>query len=162
MGHVDVDTTVNVGEIAGGTGTNIVPERCCVKGEIRSYVHEKALGEMNRIEALFRESAGRYGGEAEVTYRIGTYAYETSMESAAAKRMKSVCTKLDFPFLPQESFGGSDNNVLAAHGIEGIVLACGMEQVHSVQEYTTVQALEETVRLLTALAACPETEEKVC
>lgn len=161
MGHVEKDTTVNVGEISGGTGTNIVPERCEVRGEIRSYVHEKALEQLNRIEEIFRASAGRYGGEAEVTYRIGTYAYETSMESTVVRRMWDVCKKLGFPFLPKESFGGSDNNVLAAHGIEGIVLACGMEQVHSVQEYTTVQALAETAELLTALA-CPEMEEKIC
>ena len=161
MGHVEADTTVNVGEISGGTGTNIVPERCVVRGEIRSYVHEKALEQLGRIEEVFRASAGRYGGEAEVSCRIGTYAYETSMESKPVEQMKSVCKKLGFPFLPQESFGGSDNNVLAAHGIEGIVLACGMEQVHYVQEYTTVQALAETAELLTALA-CPETEEKVC
>lgn len=161
MGHVEEDTTVNVGEISGGTGTNIVPERCEVRGEIRSYVHEKALEQMNRMEEIFRTSAGRYGGEAEVTCRIGTYAYETSMESTVVRRMRAVCKKLGFSFLPKESFGGSDNNVLAAHGIEGIVLACGMEQVHSVQEYTTVQALKETAELLTALA-CPETEEKIC
>ena len=161
MGHVEKDTTVNVGEISGGTGTNIVPERCEVRGEIRSYVHEKALEQLNRIEEIFRASAGRYGGEAEVTCRIGTYAYETSMESTVVRRMWDVCKKLGFPFLPKESFGGSDNNVLAAHGIEGIVLACGMEQVHSVQEYTTVQALAETAELLTALA-CPEMEGKIC
>ena len=161
MGHVEEDTTVNVGEISGGTGTNIVPERCEVRGEIRSYVHEKALEQMNRMEEIFRTSAGRYGGEAEVTCRIGTYAYETSMGSTVVRRMRAVCKKLGFSFLPKESFGGSDNNVLAAHGIEGIVLACGMEQVHSVQEYTTVQALKETAELLTALA-CPETEEKIC
>lgn len=161
MGHVEEDTTVNVGEISGGTGTNIVPERCEVRGEIRSYVHEKALEQMNRMEEIFRTSAGRYGGEAEVTCRIGTYAYETSMESTVVRRMRAVCKKLGFSFLPKESFGGSDNNVLAAHGIEGIVLACGMEQVHSVQEYTTVQALKETAELLIALA-CPETEEKIC
>lgn len=161
MGRVEADTTVNVGEILGGTGTNIVPERCAVKGEIRSYVHEKALDQINRIEAIFQKSAARYKGEAELSFRIGTYAYETSMESTPVKRMRSVCEKLGFSFLPQESFGGSDNNALAAHGIEGIVLACGMEQVHSVQEYTTVQALEETVKLLTALASL-EMEEKVC
>ena len=132
-----------------------------MRGEIRSYIHEKALEQLNRIEEIFRASAGCYGGEAEVTCRIGTYAYETSMESTVVRRMWDVCEKLGFPFLPKESFGGSDNNVLAAHGIEGIVLACGMEQVHSVQEYTTVQALAETAELLTALA-CPEMEEKIC
>lgn len=102
-----------------------------------------------------------YGGEAEVTYRIGTYAYETFDGKHCGQTDVGCRKKLGFPFLPKESFGGSDNNVLAAHGIEGIVLACGMEQVHSVQEYTTVQALAETAELLTALA-CPEMEEKIC
>ena len=49
----------------------------------------------------------------------------------------------------------------AAADVQETGIACGMEQVHSVQEYTTVQALKETAELLTALA-CPETEEKIC
>ena len=43
MGHVDEETTFNIGTIQGGTATNIVPDCCVLTGEIRSYDHEKAL-----------------------------------------------------------------------------------------------------------------------
>ena len=42
QGHVDEETTCNIGLIEGGSGTNIVPEKCIVKGEIRSYSHKKS------------------------------------------------------------------------------------------------------------------------
>lgn len=35
QGHVDEETTCNIGVIEGGSGTNIVPEKCIVKGEIQ-------------------------------------------------------------------------------------------------------------------------------
>ena len=35
------------------------------------------------------------------------------------------------------------NNNFAQHGIEGIVLACAMEQVHSCQEYAEIAELEK-------------------
>ena len=51
------------------------------------------------------------------------------------------------------TYGGSDNNNFAAHGIRGIVMASAMENVHTVNEYTTVEALtrcaELTLRLMT-------------
>lgn len=161
MGHIGEDTTVNVGEICGGTGTNIVPERCVLRGEIRSYVHEKAQEELAHISEIAGSSAQKSGASAVVSSRIGIHAYETTPESAAWSRMKAACSRLNFPFLPKASFGGSDNNVLSQHGIEGIVLACGMEQVHSVNEYTTVQALAETTELLLELVSA-EQEEKRC
>ena len=43
QGHIGEDTTANIGQIFGGEGVNIVPERCTVKGEIRSMCHEKAV-----------------------------------------------------------------------------------------------------------------------
>lgn len=44
QGQVDEDSTLNIGKISGGEGTNIIPELCTCEGEIRSYSHEKALG----------------------------------------------------------------------------------------------------------------------
>ncbi len=156
MGRLDAETTVNIGEISGGTGRNIVPERCTVGGEIRSYCHERALKEMERIESLFAVAAERHGGQSTVTKRIGCRAYETGMDSVAVRNFRSVCEKLGYPFDPQESFGASDNNGFAANGIEGIVLACGMESVHSVKEYTTVDVMAEVAEALVELACISE------
>ena len=57
MGHVDDETTANVGTITGGAAANIVPESCTVTGEVRSFSHQKALRETERIIRIFREAA---------------------------------------------------------------------------------------------------------
>src|SRR6202022_3786327 len=36
LGRLDAETTTNVGTIAGGTATNVVPERCTIVAEARS------------------------------------------------------------------------------------------------------------------------------
>ncbi len=151
MGHVDEETTVNIGEISGGAGTNIVPELCTVKGEIRSYRHEKALKQLGQLEEIFAHAAKEYRGSITTKNRIALIAYETPENSRCIRNYRTVCEKLGYPFDPQESFGGSDNNGLAAHGIEGIVLACGMQNVHSTKEYSTVKSLTETTQALLEL-----------
>ncbi len=54
MGNVDEETTVNDGTIKGGIATNIVPDSCTVKGEVRSLEHEKALRQAETGEKAVR------------------------------------------------------------------------------------------------------------
>lgn len=64
MGRTGASMTVNIGHIEGGVkATNIVPERCSLKGEVRSYSHEQALEEMKKIEGIFQEEAEKAGGK---------------------------------------------------------------------------------------------------
>ena len=59
---------------------------------------------------------------------------------------------IEFTEKLEPTFGGSDQSNLSLHGIQGLVLASAMEQVHSCGEYTTVSGLEtvaELVKLLT-------------
>lgn len=151
MGKIDEETTVNIGEISGGKGTNIVPALCEVKGEIRSYVHEKALTQVNKINDIFTKTTAKYGGKLEMIQRIGCTAYKTNLESSVVARYKSACVDNNLPFTPQESFGGSDNNHFAVNGIEGIVLACGMNKVHSVEEYVTIDDLLKSTSSIISL-----------
>lgn len=43
--------------------------------------------------------------------------------------------------------GGSDNNRYVKEGIRGIVVACAMNDCHSVSEYTTIDELEKSALL---------------
>ena len=45
------------------------------------------------------------------------------------------------------TFGGSDANRLNAAGIPTIVYACGMEKVHSTEEYTYIPDLKRSAEL---------------
>ena len=51
----------------------------------------------------------------------------------------------------EKNFGGSDNNVFAQHGIEGLVIATSMNQVHSCREYTNLSEIGQVVQILVEL-----------
>jgi tripeptide aminopeptidase len=51
----------------------------------------------------------------------------------------------------QYTLGGSDNNHFVRNGIRGIVVACGMNEVHTTKEYTTVDQLEKSASLALSL-----------
>ena len=151
MGHVDEDTTFNIGTINGGTATNIVPDCCVVTGEIRSYDHSKALEYVKSMEKIFAEEADKAEATAEVTHQVHLVAYETPVESRTVKDFLNACEKTGLPGTLTETFGGSDNNSFAKHGIEGLVLSCGMYRAHSTNEYTKIKDLYDGAELIRTL-----------
>ena len=153
-GRVAPDTTVNFGMIEGGEGKNIVPGLIRIAGEVRSLHHEKALQEADVIGKIFRSSAARLGGEAEVRFTEEIRAYRIGEQEKVAERFRTALSSLGWgePTLV-DTFGGSDNNEFVKRGLRGIVLASAMERVHTTEEYTEIPELvrcaELTLRLMT-------------
>ena len=153
-GRVSADTTVNFGTIRGGAGRNIVPETVRIQGEIRSLRHEEALRQGRRMEAVFQDAAEALGGRAAVKITEEIRAFRVDEEEAVVRRFQAALKALDLgPARLITTFGGSDNNNFARHGIRGIVLACAMNDVHSVHESSSVEELKKaaalTLRLMT-------------
>lgn len=151
QGHVDEETTCNIGLIEGGSGTNIVPEKCIVKGEIRSYSHEKATRCVEEVGNTFKKVAEKHGAESELTCEVHLIAYETAKDSVPVKRFERVSKELGLAGNLVETFGGSDNNSFAKNGIPGLVLSDGMYQAHSINEYTTIKDLVTGAELIAGL-----------
>ena len=141
-GWVSEDTTLNIGTIQGGTQRNSVPDYVEITGEIRSLVHEKALNQEKKVKEIFDNAAKKYGGESVFESTLQIKSYRTSENSEAVKRFEAACLKT---FSKEgeliETYGGSDHNRFAQHGIEGIVIASGMQDVHTTSEYTTIDDL---------------------
>lgn len=151
LGHIDEDTTLNIGTISGGTAANIVPDTCICEGEIRSYCHEKALDQVETLREAFQIASEKSGAEFDLEPNIDLFAYETDREDPVVRRFEAACEKLGIESRLTSTFGGSDNNNFARHGIHGIVLSCGMNECHSVREYTTVQDLKTGAALVAEL-----------
>ncbi|MCR5701697.1 MAG: M20/M25/M40 family metallo-hydrolase [Lachnospiraceae bacterium] len=151
QGRIDEETTLNIGTISGGTATNIISEQCVCTGEIRSYVHKKALAQLDKLKAAFEEAKNKYGIDYEFKTDINMKAYEIDKSSSVVSRFENVCSKLNLPGNLTETFGGSDNNNFVKNGISGIVLSCGMYNVHSKAEYTTIEDLEKGSKLVAEL-----------
>ena len=156
QGHVAESTTANIGKIGGGSGTNIVSESCLVEGEIRSLNHETAMELLATYQKTFQQEADAIGAKLVWEEKLNIHAYETPLTGVAAKHYESAVAKEGLTAAFEKTFGGSDNNVFAQHGIEGLVIATSMNQVHSCAEYTKIPEIAQVARIVANLAALQE------
>ena len=152
QGRIDEETTCNIGMISGGNATNIVPASCICRGEIRSLSHEKALRSLEETAEIFRKTAADGGAELALQHKIHIRAYETDLNTPAAKHFSEACGMLEREPEFVQTFGGSDNNCFAEHGIPGLVLSCGMQNVHTVDEFIRIADIRDSVMLILCLA----------
>ena len=140
-GRVAEDTTLNFGCIQGGTATNIVPDRCQVRGEIRSGCHQRALDQSETVRQAFAAACEALGAELRYRDKCFIRAYQIPASAPVVQRYFRACRTRGYETRTVTTFGGSDNNLLAASGITGIVMPAAMHRCHSCQEYTSVQEL---------------------
>ena len=84
LGHVDEETTLNVGLISGGSVVNAVPELCTCRGEIRSYSHEKAIETLEDVRHVFETAVKEAGAELSFTHRLHVKAFHLEPDSPVA------------------------------------------------------------------------------
>ncbi|MBO5153377.1 MAG: M20/M25/M40 family metallo-hydrolase [Eubacterium sp.] len=156
QGRIDEETTANIGTITGGDGINIVSPKCIVKGEVRSLRHEKALEILDVYRQQFEKSSGQYGATLEWESEPDIQAYETSLESKAVMAFREAADKVGVEAVLEKTFGGSDNNVFARHGLEGLVIASAMHKAHTCEEYTNLHEIEQVAQILIHLLSDEE------
>ena len=152
-GRVDAESTVNIGRIEGGTAINIVPERIRIAGEVRSLDHIGAVRRADDILKQFEENARKAGGIAHCRQTEHFRAYRIDETDPVVKRFEKACAGEKLESRRITTLGGSDANRLNAAGIHTIVIANGMQNVHSTSEYTRLSDLkrcaELTLKLMT-------------
>ncbi len=151
LGHVDDESTLNIGTIQGGIARNIVPEETICLGEIRSYNHAKAVKYLKEVEDIFNETAKGYHGKIEMSYEIHMEAYENDMDSDTVKDFIKACHSIGINAKFCHTFGGSDNNHFMENDIEGLVISSAMYNVHSTKEYTKIDELVKGAKLVASL-----------
>jgi len=154
-GHVG-NTTVNIGTISGGSADNVVPEHCTVTGEVRSFSDDDARVQLSEIESGIRKVAEEFGATVEFVTRTLCLAYRVDPEHSVVRRFKKACAATGLQADLHRTYGGSDNNHFVPHGINGLVVASGMYNCHSCEEYTSADELERTAKLVLALILSKE------
>ena len=135
QGRIDPETTANIGTIHGGTARNIVPAEVLIVAEARSRDNAKLAIQTAHMLETFEQAAGEMGAKAfvQVISEYRTYCLsETDTPIQLAKQAAEAC---GFPFELRESGGGSDANIFNDFGIPTTVLACGMQAIHTHDEF---------------------------
>ncbi len=156
QGWVDDHTSLNFGTIEGGTVSNAVSAQVLIKGEIRSAIHEDALAAFENVRKVFEEETSAIGAAIEFfsDIRLKAYKANESETGSALELYNKALSAIGERSFPKKSFGGSDNNVLVRNGIDGLCIYNAMHEIHTVNEYTTVEELVKTTQLIRNIMTC--------
>ena len=160
LGRLDAETTANIGVIHGGVGSNIVPNRVTLHGETRRLDDAKLRAQTEHMRRCVEDAAARHSAMVDGRERRARAAVEIERhydrldvpDQAAIVRMaKGAAAALGRALPTRSTGGGSDANVFAARGIEVANLACGMRDIHTLDEWVDVRDLVSTAELLVEL-----------
>ncbi len=145
------NATVNIGTIQGGKATNIVPAACTITGEIRSFVDSEVDELFAGIREKLTDAAKQQGAGVRISGQRHVTAYEIPVDAPVVDHFREACRKAGLTPEIGKTYGGSDNNYLALHGIPGLVVATAMQNCHSCEEYTEAKELVKAAKLAEAL-----------
>jgi tripeptide aminopeptidase len=157
LGRLDAETTANLGVIQGGLAGNIVPASLTVRGETRSLSPEKLEAQTAHMRRCFDDAAARH------TVRVGDREHRARVETQVERQYSRLDVRDDAGIVrlvqsaarasgrtcaTRGTGGGSDANVFAERGLEVANLACGMREIHTVNEWVDVRDLVLTAGLV--------------
>jgi tripeptide aminopeptidase len=142
QGRLDAETTANIGVIRGGVATNIVPELCEIEGECRGHNEERLAQIAAAMVDAIQEGAATVGVDVEIGLIREFEAFALSEDSPIVRLSRAALSALGLVPALKTAGGGSDANVLNAHGVPTVNLDAGMMRVHSSEEYLPLDDLE--------------------
>lgn len=143
--------TVNVGTIAGGTRSNVVPERASASIDVRiprprdgNYIERKIHG----LKPIQR------GAQIEVAGGINRPPMEHRMAEGLFRQAQELGRKLGMRLKEASTGGGSDGNIAAALGTATLDGLGGVgDGAHARHEHVVIDELPRRAALLAALLA---------
>lgn len=142
LGRLDAETTANVGRINGGTGINVVPERCTVEAEVRSLDDAKAEALVTELVDHLHDGANAAEVDLDVVVSCLFRGYRTKPSAPAVRAAEAALSACGYAPRHITTGGGSDANAFEAAGFPCTNLANGTERNHQPDERVSVDALE--------------------
>ena len=148
--------SINVGVIAGGVSANVVPDGCSIKIDRRTVPGEDPLAVIGELEAIV---AARQQREPDLTFTVDSFQISNWFQAPADDQLAQRILRIsaEETGTPAEPIGylpGSDAKHLVGVARRGmVVFGPGTYEVaHSTDEYTSVEELETTHRILLRFA----------
>jgi len=147
LGRIGPETTANFGIISGGSAVNVVPAEVKLRGEARSTNVAELDEIVDHIVGRFHDAAARFGAEVFIDHVRHYDAYTIPNDAPVVALAQKASRSLGFEPTLRTTLGGSDANVYNAKGVPCIVLATGMDKIHTHDEFISRKDLVDTARL---------------
>ncbi len=154
LGRIDEETTCNLGLIAGGAATNIVPEYVEVNGEARSHDLDKLARVTQGIVDAFETACAklRKPGEdlprAEVEVEQDFPNTNIPEDHPVIVLARKAAKNLGRSLASKTIGGGADANIFFGKGLMAGVIGTGMTDVHTLKESVKLQDMVNCAELV--------------
>ena len=152
-GRLDEETTLSVDMINGGLASNIVPEFCELVIDMRCPDEEKLERLKEETVAVFRNAVEAGGGTLEVELKNVAPGVNLNTEHATVKLAAAAAKNLSFPVSTGFTGGCSDANFLCGMGLPSVLLAMGMDKIHTTKECLALEDLNNAARWVLGIIA---------
>lgn len=149
--RIDEETTANIGTLSCIGATNVVQDHVTFAAEARSRSQEKLEAQQAHMIQCLQEACGQYGARLEYRVQRSYYSYRFPDSHPLVRLLMEKCREIGVEPWTTYTGGGTDGNNFNRHGIETVVLACGMELEHTTDERIRVQNLEDAARLVLSI-----------
>jgi tripeptide aminopeptidase len=151
LGRIDDEATANVGLISGGTASNVVPEWCSFRAEVRCH-DERRLGELvqEMLDACTFAAAAT-DCEVETEVRKSYLGYRLRRDDDAVQLAGAALARCGVEPVHILSGGGADANVFNERGRRCVNLSNSAFDIHTPDERVAVADLEAMVDVTVAL-----------
>jgi tripeptide aminopeptidase len=151
QGRLDEETTANIGMIAGGTGLNVVPDRCTVAAEVRGVEQAQVDRYVTQAIDALQDAADSAGCDLDLKLQQMFTGYRSGSREAPVALAARALRRLGYEPSYRSSGGGSDANAFRVNGFACINVANGTERAHERTERVSFVALEANLELMLAL-----------
>ncbi|MEQ1822272.1 MAG: M20/M25/M40 family metallo-hydrolase [Fimbriimonadaceae bacterium] len=147
LGRIGPETTANLGLIQGGSAVNVVCANLKIRGEARSTSQAELDAQIDHMITRFEDAARNWGAEVKIEHARHYGAYDISHDAEVIRVAQAAARNLGFDPVLRTTLGGSDANFYNLHGVPSIVLATGMDKIHTHDEFISRKDLVDTARL---------------
>jgi tripeptide aminopeptidase len=151
LGRLDQQMTASVGKISGGEATNVVPDRCIVEGEVRSFDGAQIAAYLQSVQQAFDTAAGAAGGRVGFDVAEDFRPFVLDPASEVYRWTTETLGALGLEPAGIEYLGGSDANMLNASGLPAVNLGIGAQNPHANDEFILLEDLHTTAEIAAAL-----------
>lgn len=154
FGRHDAQTTSNVGTIAGGAGTSIVPPAALVRGQVRAAEAARAQPVLDAFKAEFEKSAAAAGGAAAFKWAWEYQPYAHAAGARVRELAEGALRAAGLAPAAVQAPGGSEAHALNARGVAAVAFGIGAGAAKPNDEYLLLadldKAAETVARLISA------------
>ncbi|AIE86950.1 M20/M25/M40 family metallo-hydrolase [Fimbriimonas ginsengisoli] len=159
LGRIGPETTANLGVIEGGTAVNVVCPCVKIRGEARSTSVEELDAQVGHMIDRFESAAREWGTTVSIDHHRHYVSFQVAENEPVVRIAREASLALGLEPTLRTTLGGSDANIYNARGVPAIVVATGMDKIHTHEERISRKDLVDTARLtLEILRAAARTE----